>query len=59
MSHIYDQLTARDVLFERMIILYRAWRKVDSFLDQQVLEYVWMFSQLLARYLYFQQQVQR
>jgi len=40
MSHIYDQLTARDVLFERMIILYRAWRKVDSFLDQRVLEYV-------------------
>ena len=24
MSHIYDQLTARDVLFERMIIPYRA-----------------------------------
>ena len=40
MSHIYDQLTARDVLFERMIILYRAWRKVDSFLNQRVLEYV-------------------
>ena len=40
MSHIYDQLTARDVLFEPKIILYRAWRKVDSFLNQRVLEYV-------------------